>query len=703
MVKISAAAVGLALISCVNGGAVTTGAPQNPIVAGGECVRMFHSKGDVGCFSLDKDGTRARLVAITKAEDFVQSKLQEESIVVLPDSLFTKENLAQLNGEWIKGVMVYPTNSSATFNYEVTTPQGKGTVDGGLNPAFGDYVWNPKGRGIMAQSLPYPIIEVESEASVQPYLDMARKNDNTGTGNTFGVVFKGLMEYYFGPSKMDSISCLNFKNIYGERSPKCLPVGGQSAWAVKGDLSIDKPLVVAMAPMDTTAFSQVYAPGANAGASSLVALLAAADALKSIASTSLKKHIVFAAFQAESYGFVGSRRFLADLQASCATTVKSATPFGTSFCASPITSTLAFKQISLAKIDAAIAIDQVGQTTNDKFYLHLNPKATKLSNSSILQWFTNAPSAKGNFNQSSVEAIPPGPLTSFLNDKEYGNASLVSAVLTGYDSAFMPTYHSRADTNNSIQADKVVQAAQVLAEALFTAAAVPGTAVPSTISVNATLVADLMNCITSNWRCGTMKAYSKLLVTSMNDYLDFSDSSIPSYMQPVHLYTSVYSENRMPTIRVNKTTVEAKLDQPWQDSFKLNLYPNAYETFTRAFLAASVADPNDSPKSCSTITDCGDDSLDCIYPGVCVRRSAYFHDALSPGLEREVTYGLYKVVNESMPLWTEPNWGTLGTLVYPDPGNTIGYVTLGSGVVSIGLGYILSSRFLAHFRKQKLL
>ncbi|KAF0694270.1 Aste57867_14840 [Aphanomyces stellatus] len=709
MVKVSGASAALAVgsffIACLGGvdaGAVTTGAPANPNIPGGECVRMFHSKGDVGCYTLNKDAARARLVSITTATEFTQTTLKEDSILIVPDTLFTTENLARLNADLVKGLLIYPTSTSPTFNYESTNPQGKGTVDGVLNPNFGSYAWNPQGRSIMASSLPYPVLEVESEAKAKTLLlDLAHKNQDTPVGSTFGVVYKGAMEYYFGPAKMDSRACLGFKNIYGNRSPKCLPVGGQSAWGVKGDLSSEKPMVVAMAPMDTNAFSHVYAPGGNAGASGLVALLAAADALKSVPSMSLKKNILFAAFQGESYGFVGSRRFLSDLKLKCANPVAAATPFGSSFCASPIKSSLAFTGVSLSNIDTAIAVDQVGVSA-DNMYLHVNKAAS--STEALVTAITKAPSAKGRVKTSSVDGIPPGPLISFLNDQEYGNSSLASVVLSGYDTAFPNAYHSRYDVNTTVTAANVVQAAQVLAEALFASAAAPGTDIPASVQVNATLVANLLACITSDWTCATMAAYSKTAVASMNDYLQFTDDTVPSFMQPVTLYSSVYSDNRMPTIRVNKSAVVADLPgQTWQDSFKLNLYPNAYETFTRAFLATAVSDVDAQPKPCAKTKDCADSGSECVYPGVCVRRSAFFHDAFSPGLKREATYGLYTILNESMPLWTEPNWNTLGTYVFPDPGNTIGYVTLGAGAASLAIGYLLAGRFLGHFRKQKLL
>ncbi|OQS07032.1 hypothetical protein THRCLA_00969 [Thraustotheca clavata] len=706
------AAVGLLLSLCVSmavGGAVTAGSPSNPVVSGGECVRLFHSTGDVGCYSLDKKGTQARLVNVATQEDLNGLALKETSILVLPETLLTKENVAKFNQQYTKGLMVYPiSGNSTTYNLDALNPQGKGTIDGALNPTFGNYSWNPVGRDLMGMSFAYPVIQVQSLDAAQQFIKLASKNDGVPTDSSFGVVYRGMMQYYFGPAKMDSPTCLGFTNIKGQRSPKCYPVGGQSSWGVKGDLTSSKPVIIAMAPMDTNAFSHVYAPGANAGASGLVALLATADALKSVPNSSLGKTIVFAAFQAESYGFVGSRRFLADLTAkgnNCGRIITATTPFGESFCGNPVTSSMAISGLSLSKIESAIAIDQVGLSGTTNFSIHTNPNAQSSGIETLVDSMVKSSSAKGSVSKSSSGSMPPGPIISFMNDKEYGNASLTAAVLAGYDTSFPPSYHSRFDLNTSLDASAITKAAQVLAESLFTLAVGNTSSTASAPTVNATLVSEMLICITTNWNCPLMRDYSTPFVNSMIDYLTLTSTSWPSSMQPVSLYSSVYSGNRLPTAVLSDGSGVAIVPDSvtWSSSNTLNLFPNAYETFTRSFLASALGDAQSNPTTCKLTKDCVGTNQECVYPAVCKTRAAYFHDAYSPGLAKEKVAGLFKVVNANMPLWTEPNWDTIGTFVYPDPRSTIGYVALGSGVLCLILGYLLASRFLAHFRKQKLL
>ncbi|RHY14789.1 hypothetical protein DYB25_000868 [Aphanomyces astaci] len=117
------------------------------------------------------------------------------------------------------------------------------------------------------------------------------------------------------------------------------------------------------------------------------------------------------------------------------------------------------------------------------------------------------------------------------------------------------------DTNTSdTAAANIVQAAQVLAEALFaSSAAMPGSELLASIAVNATLASSLWTCISS--------------------------PGGGDHERPVTLY----SDNRMPTILLIKLYVVADLaDTKRDDAFKVNLYPNACETFTRTFQASAL-------------------------------------------------------------------------------------------------------------------
>lgn len=719
-------------LSAADGAAVKAGAPEHLVAAGGECVRLFHSTGAVGCRSLS-DGDIAPLFPVGSAAELAQfasgdgayQESDEKYVLVLSEALLDVTVLEPALAR-VAGVFLYPDGTNAT-SFATSTPQGDGTVDGALNPFSATKVaWNAAGNGFQERELPFPVVLLEDATVAADFVARARTNVQDGAGATY----KAFMNYYFGPPDMDSQRCLAFENIYNQRSPKCDPIGGQSVYAIRGDATA-REIVLAMTSMDATAFSHVLAPGANTGASGLVALLAAAFALRVIPDSAFNKRLVFAAFQAEKYGFVGSRKFLSDLQAftaapatACAFPVAdSLSPFGSSLCTEPMLSSTAFANLTLADIEYAIAVDQVGVLPpSGNFTVHVNPhsaSANASANSStattLVDAIVNAPSAAGTVGVGTTSALPPTPLLSFVNDAEFGRKDLVSAVFAGYDSAYTSlSFNSRHDVFESLDVAAVTKAAQVLAEALYQlAATTPSSDVVKTIQVDAALVTEMLQCVSADWRCPLMTNYSTPIVATLVDYVGMRASAWPSFQMPTTLYSGPLNENRQMLVKKlvpgSDSLFFTVYNQSWvEETDRVKLFPNAYETFTRAFLAAAMQDATaaKAAPACTKNQECanGGKGMECVFPGVCAPQSAYFHMAMSPGLARTRQLGVFTVVNASMPLWTEPQWADdIGSYVFPDPGNLIGWLSLLIGAVVSGVGFVLARVFLASVEKMKLL
>ena len=163
-----------------------------------------------------------------------------------------------------------------------------------------------------------------------------------------------------GPSSnVDSTKCLEWKDIMGDPFPRCMPLGGQSSWAAtksphemsdvtlvtSGHLMLLHALYVAdiltFKALDATSMFHDVVPGANEPTTSVVAILAAADALQnaSLSTTvmrflafgsvqssnqtefvpsqlgipsihNLSSTVVYALFQAETWGNIGSHKFV---------------------------------------------------------------------------------------------------------------------------------------------------------------------------------------------------------------------------------------------------------------------------------------------------------------------------------------------------------------------------------------------------------
>ncbi|RLN60643.1 hypothetical protein BBJ28_00022939, partial [Nothophytophthora sp. Chile5] len=466
----------------------------------------------------------------------------------------------------------------------------------------------------------------------------------------------------------------------------------------------------------------VLASGANTGASGLVALLSAAHALKGLPDSAFDKKVVFAAFQAEKYGFVGSRKFLSDLQAftkdpegACAYPVSgSSSPLGESFCTNPMLSNLEFANLPLANISYAIAVDQVGiLPTSGNFTVHMNPHASSNESASLLDAILSAPSADSVFSAGNTKSLPPTPLLSFVNDAEYGQRDLVGAVIAGYDGNYSADgmYNSRHDEVTNLDVSAVVQAAQVLAESVFTLASSNATTAQlGKIQVDEWLVESMLTCVSSSWSCDLMTNYSQFMVTTLIEYLGLTDSAWPAYAEPATLYAGPLDDDRsMLVMKSSDSTYYSLFNDSWSDDdYSARLFPNAYEFFTRAFLASAMV-PNataDAATTCTQSQSCGDGGkgMECVYPGVCVEKNAFHHEASSPGLKRTTTALLYDIVNSSLPLWTEPEWDSdIGSYSFPDPGVWIGWITLfiGVGVTAAAVG--VSFMLLHSVQKMKLM
>lgn len=363
----------------IHGGAIKTGTPNSPAVNGFPCIRFIHSSGSVGCRSNDRSENDASMVYISSLDDkkfFLE--LKEKRVLVVKEELITGEFLQDVE-KYCEGLLIDTgtTLSSDIASLDAPFPQGKGTIDGKfLNKKYGtNHEWNPKGRNVLSQNLGFPIVWLKPSTSSLLVLNRSRQNDPRESIPIFGPDFRASLQFYFGKPNVNSTVCLEFRNELNEWSPKCDPIGGQSVWASTGaPLTSESRLLFVMTKMDARGPTVEQVPGANAAISGVITMLAAAEAIKKTTSSlTWTKSVIFAGFQGESFGFVGSRRFLSDLKNfECQRSVTDVqTPFSSSFCTSPMTSNLEFSRIQLDKIDFALALDQLGKVEKGRSMNHM--------------------------------------------------------------------------------------------------------------------------------------------------------------------------------------------------------------------------------------------------------------------------------------------------------------------------------------------
>jgi len=409
---------------------------------------------------------------------------------------------------------------------EPLTPQGDETPMASLTVGS-SYEWNAPNNGdglTMTDMYGLPTAYVYDNSTAQYLKIVATEQANTlaSVNDSNAAIYPSVVSefnYYMGPGNngdeiLTSKSCLEWKNNDGKWSPKCLPLGGNSVWAVAGspisgvpggeeNENNKRPTILLATSIDSTSMFHEISPGANTAASNILALLLAAELIGSSIQDDVLDgfygRIAFAFFQGESYGFIGSRLFLKDVvqgfaceggdEGVASVYKRREDETTTRACLNPLRADLSFQ--NLGGIRGMIAADQVGNLGGEKsFYVQGGKNSVANGDGSfegflaevMLELSSGENQNDGNNNDdggysaqaSSVAAndedniypLPPTPLSSLV---QLSGGATGGVVLTGYNDAFVAKslYHSHLDSTKhgmqSIDKDAIAAAATILA------------------------------------------------------------------------------------------------------------------------------------------------------------------------------------------------------------------------------------------------
>lgn len=689
------------------------------------------------------------------------------------------------------------TSSSYTntnyYSPDSTSPQGQDTPSAGI--AQSTYEWNPNGDGntlVDYHGLPVAYVSA-GDVAADLYgvsIDQSKALERILAGEDVGEeeLYPAIMSefnYYMGPEDSDTPTCLGWRDVDGTWSPKCLPLAGNSVWAAAGSPEVDgvgggrrrtednngnnnsgnSPAVLMATSIDSTSMFHDASPGANSAATNILALLMAAKLVGSSVSDAtldgLSNRIVFGFFQAESYGYVGSRSFLRDVafpgfqcdeNGTVPAVAKHSDENSRMGCLSPLRTDLDFQD--LGQITGMIAVDQIGVLGTDKtFYVHGENAAENddgfLSNV-LLQLasddWTIASSAAEN-DDNGEAAIPPTPLQSLVKLSE---GDVGGAVLAGYDETFVDSsyYHSHLDSNatRSVDMDSVAMAATVLARAAVaaaydngegdyeTAAQYAANLVPELAADDETFVA-LADCLLVDGNCDLLLSYGKMERIN-SEQVTGNDLGIGVPLgTPPNYYPSVYNADngqgfvQVGTKRYGTYTGDEEYGKADTDTFLLR--PSLLEMSIHGMLndflgrgsAASNADgeaANDDAtpelKSCKGYNDCksvsycsaaGDEAV-CSGGNVCVCSRAHYHvaldEAIVPAPNNFTGWFLFSENDQGVsPVYTEPYWSPdVGVRVYRDAGDKSGDWALGAGLIVSAVSILSTVLLKRRLKKEKL-
>ncbi|KAJ0981249.1 hypothetical protein J5N97_009504 [Dioscorea zingiberensis] len=613
-------------------------------VEGYPCVRLLNLSGEIGCSNPGTEKVVAPIVQLGNAHD----QLDHFSTVLISidemQSFFLRVSSDSNFARKIAGVLVEPSylNKSIGFSPVEKFPQAEFAPYQKPN-----YVWNPTGSGIMQKGYDFPVFLL-SEKSTLTVREVVSKNRKDNTAYPSVVTEFDLVMQTTKAGTHDSEACL--------KQQSCLPLGGYSVWSSLPPINISsmgppKPILLTVASQDSASFFRDQSIGADSPLSGLIALLAAVDALSNIDSLDqLQKQLVFAVFTGESWGYLGSRRFLHELD------------IGTD----------GMKGLNSTLIEQVLEIGSVGKGLGGgltTFYAHTEVDAT--TTKEMLNALQNASFSLGTDNvkiksaDASNPGLPPSSMMTFLRK----NRSTSGVVLEEFDASFSNKfYHSHLDNPSNINSSSIAAAAILAARALYILANgdLPLNLITlNSIKINISLVEELVGCLLTcepGLSCALVKKFIS-----------------PSNICPNH-YVGVF------------------LGMP--SNIQYVQYPEYVDDTSRFvwnFLADRTSASNSNINSCTR--ECSGEGEVCIgaepeSQGRCVISTTRYVPAYSTRLTFEGSSWHVIPGNTSDPMglvdpvWTESYWGSIGLRIYKVQGSAYDHLVLLGGVAVTAAAYI---------------
>lgn len=608
-------------------------------VDGTPCVRLLNLSGEIGC----ANPGRVKVTAPIKRLENAEEHLDQPLALLLPahemEAVFNRILNEPGFAQQVAGLFIEygigNQNHASGFSPDKTFPQAEFAPYENKT-----YLWNPVGGGILQHSYNFPVFML-SQDSTAVLQEVAKLNKQQNFKYPVNMAEFDLVMQTTKLGTHTSESCL--------KEESCLPLGGYSVWSSLPPINVSsslpkKPIIMAIAAMDSASFFRDKTPGADSPLSGMIALLAAVDALSHIDGMSeFTKQLVFLVVTGEAWGYLGSRRFLAELT-SGADSVHG---------------------LSSALIDQVVEIGSVGKAMTEgvpTFFAHTQQESD--STQAIAKALERAAASFGSEvikverASTSNPGIPPSSLMSFLNK----DPSTPGIVLEDFNTAFKNSfYHSHLDDSQNVNPSSITAAASLVSRTLYILAnnGSGSNTILQSINVNESLVEELVGCLLS-CKPGLSCRLVKELIT------------------PTQICANHY--------------VGVMLGTPSSSPYPSSIDDTA--RFIWNFLAERTSIPREDSYPCSQ--DCKNSGELCVglridQKGECMLSTTRYVPAYSTRLAYESDS--WKVIsaqpNDTMgkfdPVWTESFWKTLEVRVYMQQNPFFDEIILLSGLaVTLG-------------------
>ncbi|XP_059623229.1 nicastrin [Cornus florida] len=585
------------------------------VVDGYPCVRLLNLSGEIGCSNPGREKVVAPIVRFKNADELVRLSAILVSLDEFEDFFLRATNDSNF-AKNVGGVLIESGTEIQKqlkgFSPAEKFPQAEFSPYQNIS-----YKWNPVGSGLMWNAYNYPVFLL-SPSGTSTLQELAIKNEKNKEAYTADVAEFDLVMQTTKAGTHDSESCL--------KEETCLPLGGYSVWSALPPInsSASKPIILTVASMDCASFFRDKCLGADSPISGMISLLAAVDALSHVDGLGdLSKQLAFAVFTGEAWGYLGSRRFLLELDRNSD----------------------AFNGLNETLIQTVVEVGSVGKDFSQgvkTFFAHTTGVSSNNETLNALYRAQDSLQSKGiNISMANVSnpGIPPSSLMTFLMK----NSKTSGVVLEDFDTAFTNKfYNSHLDDLSNINSSAIVAAASLVARTLYILASDNKNLSSSSLSginINASLVEELLGCL-------------------LNCKPGLSCGLVTDYISPTSICPSHY--------------VGVLLGEPSFTPY------SGYVGDVSRFLWNFLADKTSIPSKSSTSAcphNCSNQGELCIRTetdgkGFCVVSTTRYVPAYSTRLEFESETWKLLPANASDPMelvdhvWTESNWGRIGLRVY---------------------------------------
>lgn len=506
--------------------------------------------------------------------------------------------------------------------------------------------------GLLYEDIPYPIFLIDEKKSIDD-IQSCFKNNNIAKGtertqDTYPLCSMQLDSFMLAAS--DSATCLNSHSLIDEllqsNGMRCQTVENHNIFAfykrevgplhfMNGSTTLMRPdtaepqsIVLLIAKLSSLSMFTEISPGADSTVTSIVTLLAIAEALGRVKNHTdireSKRNIAFALLDSEPFDYTGSSRMVLEMM----TNIFPIKNFRSQSVREAI------KNVNLTSLDYVINLDQMANyPTSSDIFLHsdfLNKDKGKLDK--ITDIFKNQASKENiKFNIADAKLpLPPAPVQVFIKNSQKlaSENKLLGLVLSNYERNYNNLFYNSIydDTHNVFQTSKeklvehISQVASFVAKSVFELTFKVDKS--SDIVIDKGLVEDLLECYMIDANCNLFTkawvAQHHLPSGPIQTYKDAVKLSDDMNGAITHNLLAYFLGDRLTDI-VNHTQCQGENDASFTDYY---IYVN---------------DHNEPVKDSQS--------------GLCIRSQVFLSSSTSPAFavnqeEQKIT------VDERYPAWT---------------------------------------------------